>query len=164
MYERRTGFLSHLDGGPTLFFMPSLRVALIAPWLLILASCGTLLSQAAGKSGCGEHPATLPNAYSGVVLDVQGGLRYRCHPVGECTWFSPGPSANVELFLILDVPLSLALDTILLPYTVYRQVKHGNICTKGVPGPPPERYRVEPGDPGRPDGTTTVTVERSPPR
>jgi uncharacterized protein YceK len=144
-------------------FMASFRRALITPCLLLLSSCGTLLSQAAGKSGCGEDPATLPNAYSGVVLDVQQGFRYRCPPVGECTFFSPGPSANVELFLILDIPLSLALDTILLPYTVYQQVNHGNICTRGVPGPPPERYRVEPTDPAQPDGTTTVTVEPRPP-
>lgn len=128
--------------------------------LLLLASCGTLISQGAGKILCGERPATLPNVYSGVALDVQGGFRYQCPPAGECTFFSPGPSANVELFLILDIPLSLALDTLLLPYTIYQQVQHGNICTRGVPGPPPERYRAEPSAATQTEGTTTVTVER----
>lgn len=144
--------------------MLSIRCAPIVPLLLVLASCGTLLSQAGGPGGCGSNPATLPNVYSGVVLDVQGGLDYKCPVSGECEFFSPGASNNVELFLLLDIPLSLTLDTILLPYTAYKQLKHGNICTKGVPGPAVDRRRSEPVDssrvvPTRVNGATNVVVE-----
>jgi uncharacterized protein YceK len=139
--------------------MPWIRLALVVPLALALSSCGTLLSQAAGRSGCGNTPATRPNVYSGFVLDVQEGLRYRCPATGECTFFAPGPTANVELFLLLDIPLSLALDTVLLPYTAYQQAKHGNICTKGVPWPPPDHYERPAAATGT-DGSPTVTAER----
>ncbi len=104
---------------------------------VVLASCGTLLTQLTDTnpedcSGMG----TLPSVYSGVVFDVKGALHYECRK-GKCEFFTPGPSNNVELFLLLDVPLSLTLDTIVLPYTLYRQLRHGSICPARVAAAPP---------------------------
>jgi uncharacterized protein YceK len=99
--------------------------------VLVLCSCGTMISRSLMPRYCGKEP--LPNVYSGVVLDVQGALHYECAESGECRFFTPGPTNNVELFLLLDIPLSLALDTCLLPWTAYQQIRHGNICNKLQP-------------------------------
>jgi hypothetical protein len=37
----------------------------------------------------------------------------------------PGTN-NAELFFLLDIPVSLGADTILLPLTIYEQIKYGN--------------------------------------
>jgi uncharacterized protein YceK len=57
-------------------------------------------------------PRSFPRVYSGVLGD------------GWCVAHSP--SAQPGFFCLLDVPLSLALDTVVLPYTAYQQIRFGN--------------------------------------
>ena len=37
---------------------------------------------------------------------------------------------NIEGFCLIDVPLSIAADTLMLPLTIYEQIKYGSY---GVP-------------------------------
>jgi uncharacterized protein YceK len=86
-----------------------------------------MLSQQMLKSNCNEADGSLPNVYSGVIFDVRGVFNYGCFD-GQCKYFNHEGPNNVSLLLILDMPLSLALDTTLLPMTVYKQIRYGDIC------------------------------------
>lgn len=70
----------------------------------------------------------LPNIYSGVITDVRGIGHYGCGTNDKCEYGYYKETNNVEFFLVVDIPLSLALDTVLLPITIYKQLKYGNIC------------------------------------
>ena len=74
--------------------------------------------------------APLPNMYSGVILDVQGIAHYGCDNNGNCEFGHYKETNNFEFFCLIDLPLSLAMDTVLLPVTIYKQFKYGNICKK----------------------------------
>ena len=63
-------------------------------------------------------PQWMPRVYSGARLDT----------------FCMTKIAEPLLFCVLDTPLSLALDTIVLPYTIYGQIKYGNFEPRFVPG------------------------------
>lgn len=82
------------------------RRASLAP-LLGLAGCGTIGSLAVGGSGVPLPPGTklwpLGPVYCGVVMDLR--LIGRGTPTGRA-------------LAAIDLPLSLALDTLLLPLTV----------------------------------------------
>ncbi len=66
-----------------------------------------------GKFECNPD-YTIPRVYSGVSND------YR---------FINGNSEG-KGWVFLDMPLSFVADTVVLPYTVYKQAKLGNLCTK----------------------------------
>ncbi len=72
--------------------------------------------------------APLPNIYSGVISDVKGIGHYGCDANGKCEYGHSKGTNNMELFLMIDIPLSFALDTVILPVTIYKQLKYGNIC------------------------------------
>jgi uncharacterized protein YceK len=94
----------------------------------MLTGCGTVQTVMMGdestakslnqkKSYCGA----VPRIYSGVTYDF-------------CVLFAPleeGRDAqkydNAPLGLLVDVVLSGALDTLMLPYTIYRQQADGSI-------------------------------------
>jgi uncharacterized protein YceK len=75
---------------------------------------------------------TIPSVYSGTVFDVKG-------------VFHTGPTNNVELLLLIDIPLSVAADTMILPYTIYRQIRYGSICPKKNVVPAPPNQSMDPG-------------------
>ncbi|MGE8185917.1 YceK/YidQ family lipoprotein [Pseudomonas sp. NPDC086278] len=95
---------------------------------LMLAGCGTIQTVVRGdevaakslkeqKSYCGA----VPRIYSGVTYDF-------------CTLNAPlekGRDAqehdNAPAIVLIDVVISGALDTLLLPYTIYRQQADGSI-------------------------------------
>ena len=57
---------------------------------------------------------SIPRSYSGLAFDF-------------CVLHaSPDPSGVLEPFVLLDLPLSGVLDTVVLPYTIYRQASDGN--------------------------------------
>ncbi|MCF5720069.1 YceK/YidQ family lipoprotein [Pseudomonas syringae] len=101
------------------------RLALLSV-CLIVAGCGTMTtvlredsvtvqSLKAKKTYC----QSIPRVYSGVSYDL-------------CVLHAPphsgsGLSLNNVPWPYLDVAVSAALDTILLPYTVYRQSADGSI-------------------------------------
>lgn len=99
-----------------------LRIRLSASSLVIL--CGALL----GPAGCStlstlrgdlrldklqcDEAFTLPRVYSGLANNIRF-LRGNYQDKGV---------------VVFDAPFSLAADTILLPYTIYRQLRYGNLC------------------------------------
>jgi len=95
--------------------------------LLLLTSCGTLISQQIPVQDCNKFDGPLPNIYSGVILDARVAFHYKC-VMNQCKYFNYEGNDNVGLFFLLDMPLSLALDTALLPFTAYRQIRYGDIC------------------------------------
>ena len=109
---------------------------------MFITGCGTVISQYIGHNQIGNKieyknkkqyktetcGIGQPNVYSGSAFDLrallspfickrggEGGLRY--------IYYYPLVLPGV----IIDLPLSLSADTIILPYTVYRQIKYGSI-------------------------------------
>jgi len=110
-------------------------VSVAAALALSLTSCGTIVTQVVSRHPTYEECAvqTVPHVYSGTVVDVRSALHYQCKSPGDCRYFAATETANVEVLLLLDVPLSLAYDTLILPWTVFEQLEHGNYCTDGIP-------------------------------
>lgn len=87
-------------------------------FLLLLLGCSSLLTIADGSK---EHSTilcdpdyTIPRIYSGVANDIRF-LRGQYQDKGLVFW---------------DLPFSLVVDTVALPYTICTQLKYGNLCTK----------------------------------
>ncbi|MCO7625609.1 YceK/YidQ family lipoprotein [Pseudomonas fluorescens] len=58
---------------------------------------------------------SIPRIYSGLAFDF-------------CVLHAPpDPSGVLVPFVLLDLPLSGVLDTVVLPYTIYRQASDGNL-------------------------------------
>ena len=63
----------------------------------------------------------MPSFYSGFSYDMCASLLARPGEIGQNT---------ASLLYLLDAPLSLAADTVILPYTLYQQASHGNVMLK----------------------------------
>lgn len=86
---------------------------LLCLMLLLLQGCASIYTNRysyyeAADFRCDETHS-IPRVYSGTVLDI--------YNVG---------AENAGFFVLLDMPFSLILDTVLLPYTAYRQYKEGD--------------------------------------
>ncbi|MDD5131930.1 MAG: YceK/YidQ family lipoprotein [bacterium] len=82
--------------------------------VLTISGCATIYTQTTDNRKNEVHYGyPLPRVYSGTVLDFYG--------LG---------ADNMGIFALCDLPLSLALDTIILPYTIPRQLKYGPLETK----------------------------------
>ncbi|MCW8276318.1 YceK/YidQ family lipoprotein [Pseudomonas sp. PCH199] len=89
---------------------------------LALTGCGTvatvLQDDAAAAQGLRRQKTycqSIPRVYSGLAYDF-------------CVLNAPpDPTGILVPFVLLDLALSGALDTVVLPYTIYRQGKDGNI-------------------------------------
>jgi len=68
---------------------------------------------------------TNPHVYSGTVDAFEMIFYPSMCPCGSLAFLGFYPFFLP--FLIIDLPLSAAADTIILPYTTYRQIKFGNI-------------------------------------
>ena len=95
------------------------RVFPLIIFMCFLAGCASIGTQFFNEeldltSECLSYP--IPSMYSGTVFD------FSCfyHP-------SYSGTNNIEAACLLDLPLSLVTDTIMLPYTGYKQIKYGNI-------------------------------------
>jgi uncharacterized protein YceK len=92
-----------------------LRCVAVAIAAVQLTGCATALTlSTAGKDTSCNSDCNVPHVYSGTAMDVCGLT-----------------ADNLALFALLDLPLSLVADTIVLPYTVYAQNKYGDISVKG---------------------------------
>ena len=97
--------------------------ALLLLVVLSLPSCASLRTTFnIGSSG--DIDENVPRVYSGTIYT--GGLILGTY-YGELRDYVPFFFYPV---LIVDLPLSLAMDTILLPYTIYTQVRYGNFGSK----------------------------------
>lgn len=86
-------------------------------WLIsfsAISGCATgiSLSLAEKETRCGSD-CNVPRIYSGTAVDMCGLT-----------------ADNLALFALVDLPLSLVADTLILPYTIYAQNKYGNISVK----------------------------------
>lgn len=95
---------------------------------LMLAGCGTIQTVIRGdevaakslkeqKSYCGA----VPRIYSGVTYDFCS-LNAPLQNGKDAQTYTDAPA-----IVLIDVVMSGALDTLLLPYTIYRQQADGNI-------------------------------------
>ena len=120
------------------------RFVIIIAMVTIINGCGTVISQHMGHKGktfyetkeeyeketCGIGQ---PSMFSGVAFDTRALLApFACKGGGE------GGLAYIAMYpiilplCIIDLPLSLAADIIILPYSTYRQIKYGNMAEHKV--------------------------------
>ena len=66
-----------------------------------------------------DSPKSFPRVYSGTIGD------------GYC--LTHDRSGQIGFWCLLDLPLSLAADTVVLPFTAYQQVRHGNYHARCIP-------------------------------
>lgn len=93
-----------------------LAVLLIA--IQILYGCASIYTvtqepEAFEEITCSSNCPFLPRVYSGAIMDL-------------CGMFS-GDGGQGAAIMFYDFFLSVPMDTVLLPYTVYGQIKHGNL-------------------------------------
>lgn len=98
--------------------------------MLMLSGCGTLVTQFDEEERYtfpGSRQRTIPQIYSGTAANLVFTKDILFQTTGtegeeqksECLFF--------PFYLIVDLPLSLVGDTLLLPYTIPKQIRHGNI-------------------------------------
>jgi uncharacterized protein YceK len=108
-----------------------MKVARAFPFLFIalLCGCGTFLTQLPyakeemekDKNTTSAKLSCFPQIYSGTVFDV----------IAVKETFG-NPTDNIGALLFLDIPFSLIADTVVLPITIYEQIRYGNICAPGL--------------------------------
>jgi uncharacterized protein YceK len=106
-------------GGQTL----TIKMALVSVAIsLALSGCGTVatvlqddVAAAQGLRRQKTYCQSIPRVYSGLAYDF-------------CVLNAPpDPTGFLVPIILLDLALSGALDTVVLPYTIYRQGADGNI-------------------------------------
>lgn len=83
--------------------------------VLVLAGCSTFATLSSSENpesfDCNGNQ-TITRVYSGVSNDLR---------------FLRGAYPDKGL-VVLDMPFSLIADSVVLPYTIYAQISHGNLC------------------------------------
>jgi uncharacterized protein YceK len=93
---------------------PMLKSTVFSAIVIIsLSGCASIYTQstdyyAKDLQDCSGY-TTIPNVYSGVIFDLY------------CL-----PAENAGFFCLIDLPLSVAADTLMLPYTIHKQMKQGH--------------------------------------
>ena len=97
--------------------------------IMSLEGCGTLRTVAEGDATTRGNLTqvsspceSIPRIYSGTGYNI---CMMRGKPSKASLWLSPGPE-----WILIDTVLSGALDTVVLPYTLYTQATQGNIILK----------------------------------
>lgn len=89
-------------------------VAIACVVVAVLPGCASVYTQTSGEpygesiTDCADSK-TIPNVYSGTVFDLY------------CI-----PAENAGFFCLVDLPFSLVTDTVLLPYTGWKQYSRGS--------------------------------------
>lgn len=103
------------------------RFVLISIIFLLLAGCGTVNTAFRGDVVTGRnlkkyktHCTSIPRIYSGVAYDY-------CVLYGEPAAIPSSQFQHAVPAVVSDFPFSAVLDTLILPYTIFRQVKDGSI-------------------------------------
>ena len=100
--------------------MKNIRTILLLLAVLGLPGCTTLLTSMMGGN---LHEG--PRVFSGTVAHANG-IWSRHMPWNAESYWLPQNGVIVPFWLPLDVPLSLAADILLLPYTIPAQLAWGN--------------------------------------
>ncbi len=89
-------------------------LAVLFPLSLSLTSCGTIWSLRADApkefARATELPCSLPRMYAGVMIDMNAVKQ----------------NSQIGAILIWDIPLSLVMDTVVLPATALLQAREGS--------------------------------------
>jgi uncharacterized protein YceK len=116
----------------------TLGAALILLACVVLTGCGTCFTLTASSVMYGneENPQSkklggtvypIPHIYSGTAADLTGIIGpFVIKEIRRAPYF-----VFMYLYAITDLPLSFAADTLMLPYTVPRQIVYGNIFNAG---------------------------------
>jgi uncharacterized protein YceK len=99
------------------FMLKRTRLGLLAlaVWVIISCTgCGTIITRFVSPNWSPPDP-TLPRIYSGTLFDFRCFLRPEMHE-----------TQGIGGFCLVDVPFSLIADTVILPLTIYEQVKYGS--------------------------------------
>ena len=96
---------------------------------LLLTGCGTAITVLQDDADAARslrkqktYCQSIPRIYSGLAYDF-------------CVLNAPpDPTGVMVPLVLLDLSLSGVLDTVVLPYTIYRQVADGNIAVYWRPG------------------------------
>lgn len=100
-----------------------IRFAIAILVFLQLSGCGTLGSFSEARVTPGPNAfggcKCVPRIYGGSAIDTCVVIIGKWHDSGE-----------VVGYLLYDLPFSMVLDTVALPYTVVKQIKDGNNCPK----------------------------------
>jgi uncharacterized protein YceK len=112
--------------------MPRRPSAVLAVMLAAAGGCSSLGTVFLSDRLAPDMPC-IPRIYGGVAADVAM-LR--------------SDMAEKELVL-LDLPFSLVADTLFLPYTIYAQIRYGNLCPQPLAGSQGEPVPPDPA--GQPD-------------
>ena len=96
---------------------------------LLLTGCGTAITVLQDDADAARslrkqktYCQSIPRIYSGLAYDF-------------CVLNAPpDPTGVMVPLVLLDLSLSGVLDTVVLPYTIYRQVSDGNIAVYWRPG------------------------------
>ena len=92
------------------------RVVITITLLIFLQGCSSIGTIAANKEEFDCEPEfNIPRIYSGVANDIR---------------YLRSEKFTDEGIVILDLPFSFVADTIALPYTIYTQIRYGNLCNK----------------------------------
>jgi len=94
-------------------------------WYLVLGlcvmissmGCGTIITRYVSPNWTPPAPP-LPRIYSGTMFDFRCFLRPEMHD-----------TQGIGGFCLVDTPFSLIADTLILPLTIYEQIKYGSYGT-----------------------------------
>ncbi|MFJ2359961.1 YceK/YidQ family lipoprotein [Pseudomonas fluorescens] len=94
----------------------------LSTYAWLLSGCGTAASVMQMDADVARdmrkqktYCQSIPRIYSGLAFDF-------------CVLHAPpDPSGVLVPFVLLDLPLSGVLDTVVLPYTIYRQASDGSL-------------------------------------
>ena len=103
-------------------FLTIKMAVVLGAFSLALSGCGTVLTVLQGEedavSDLRKHKTycqSIPRVYSGLAYDF-------------CVLNAPPePGGYLASFVVLDLTLSGVLDTVVLPYTIYRQATDGSM-------------------------------------
>lgn len=104
-----------------------MTIRLITLLPLLLCACGTIQTTHQPEQLPSHEPSrrsycnSIPSVYAGASYDLCASVFSRPGEV-DANLLSAGH--------LLDLPLSAASDTLLLPYTILRQLRHGNLSLK----------------------------------
>ncbi len=76
--------------------------------------CGTIITRYVSPNWRPPEPA-LPRIYSGTIFDFSCFLLPEMHD-----------THGIRGFCLVDVPFSIIGDTVILPLTIYEQIKYGS--------------------------------------
>ncbi len=121
-----------------------LFLVLVVCVMVSCAGCGTLITRFVSPNWSPPDPK-LSRIYSGTQFDFRCFLRPEMHQ-----------TQGIGGFCLVDVPFSIIADTVILPLTIYEQLKYGSYAS-GKPAE--ENKKAETTAAGKPEQTGLVTKE-----